>query len=260
MNEQYKIDEIFQKYHNKIYRLALSIVRNERDAEDIVQNTVLKIIKNLKNFRSESKLSTWIYRIAYNETLMYLRRKYRQLRLVDYFDKLRNEPTPSLFINWPKLPPEFLLDDELKNRLNNAIKNMPIRYRMPLVLHNVEEMPLKETAQILGLKLNSLKTRIHRAVLFIKSEMSEYYKDKLEAEHPQEKICNILTGFVYDYSQGNLGTEKETAFRKHIQDCVSCNLFLDKYNKAIRITKALQCQDIPSELKARIESFLFKTQ
>jgi RNA polymerase sigma-70 factor (ECF subfamily) len=70
-------EEIFIKYKDKVYRLAISIVHNDKDAEDIVQNTFMKILKNLRYFRHQSNISTWIYRIAYNESLMYLRKKYR---------------------------------------------------------------------------------------------------------------------------------------------------------------------------------------
>lgn len=71
----YGLEDTFKKYKNKVYGLALSITHNEKDAEDILQNTFFKIIKNIKGFRGESSLSTWIYKIAYNETLMYLRKK-----------------------------------------------------------------------------------------------------------------------------------------------------------------------------------------
>lgn len=70
MFQELNTEEIFREYKDKIYRLALSITHNDKDAEDILQNTYLKIIRNLRNFRNESRLSTWIYRIAYNEALM----------------------------------------------------------------------------------------------------------------------------------------------------------------------------------------------
>lgn len=150
------IEGIFKKYKDKIYRLALSISHNEKDAEDILQNTFLRITKGISKFRSESNLSTWIYRIAYNEALMALRKRYRQFRV------------------------------------SSSLRQMPIKYRMPLLLHNIEEMPLKESAKILDLSLNSLKTRLHRSRLMLKSEISGYLKDK---EELKEKKCSLLTGF-----------------------------------------------------------------
>lgn len=253
------IEEIFTKYKDKVYRLALSITRNEKDAEDIMQNTFLKITKNLIYFRNKSLLSTWIYKIAYNEALMYLRKKKGQTRLSNYIKRYRGKAASGLFVNWARLPDEQLLDKELKERIDNAIRNMPIRYRMPLLLDRVEELPLKDSAKILGLKINSLKTRLHRARLSVRSEISDYFRDKQEQrEERLNKRCNAWTGFVYNYARGSLGRSKTGAFRRHIKGCTSCNSFLGTYLRAIDITGALQCQDLPAELKDKIETFLRK--
>lgn len=253
-------EEIFKNYKDKIYRLALSITRNEKDAEDILQNTILKIMKNLINFRSESHLSTWIYKIAYNESLMLLRKRKRQSRLSGDLARSARRIPSDLFINWSKLPDEQLLDNEFKKRIDSIVKHMPIRYRMPLLLNNVEQIPDKESAQILGLKVNSLKTRLHRARLMIKSEVSDYFKDRQEKEERENKRCGIWTEFVYDYIGGHLDKKREAAFNNHIEDCAGCKSFLNTYLKAIQITKALQCQDLPLELQNKIETFLFKKE
>lgn len=249
MPEALEIEAIFKEYKDKIYRLALSIARNDQDAQDIVQSTLLKIMQNLAQFRNEARLSTWIYKIAYNEALTLLRKKKRD-------NPKKN--TLGLFINWAKLPDEQLLDSELKERVDNLIKQMPIKYRMPLLLDNVECLALKESALILGLNLNSLKTRLHRAHLMVKSGLLDYFKDREEQEIRQDKRCSILTRFISDYAQGALARTKQTAFNRHIEDCPNCNSFLDIYLKAIRITKALECQDLPRELQTKIEIFLFK--
>lgn len=259
MASRFNIETIFTEYKNKVYRLALSISRNEKDAEDIMQNTFFKIIKNLKYFRSKSRLSTWIYKITYNEALMHLRKRRSQFKLSSSLKLSRDKGTSGLFVNWSKLPDEQLLDDELKERVDNAIRKMPIQYRMALLLDEIEDLPLKDSAKILGLKINSLKTRLHRARLFIKSDISGYFRDQEEEQgEKKQRRCGIWIGFVYNYAHGNLGKRKSKAFRGHIKDCPNCNSFLDTYLKAIDITRALQCQDLPDELKKRIEKFLLK--
>lgn len=249
---RFDIEDIFKRYKDRISRLAISIARNERDAEDIIQNTFLKILKNLKNFRNESRLSTWIYKIAYNESLIYLRKSKKERALSKGLSGERG-----LFINWSKLPDEELLDDEFKGRLNTAIRNIPIKYRMPLLLNSIEGLSLRDTARILGLKLNSVKTRLHRARLILKPYISDYFKDKEAEEMKRDKKCSTLLGFIHDYAVGRLAEDRRDAFKRHIEDCRSCNLFLDTYTKAIQMTNALECQDPPPELQARIEEFLF---
>lgn len=193
---------------------------------------------------------------------MYLRKKKSQLRLSGYLSryKEREKVTSGLFVNWAKLPDQQLLDKELKERVDAAIRHMPIKYRMPLLLDNVEGLPLKDSAKILSLKVNSLKTRLHRARLSVRPEISDYFRDKQEPESEEKKNrrCGIWAGFLYNYARGNLGSKKSGAFKRHIKGCLSCNSFSDTYLKAIDITKALQCQDLPLPLKDQIEVFLRK--
>ncbi|MDO8489319.1 MAG: sigma-70 family RNA polymerase sigma factor [Candidatus Omnitrophota bacterium] len=260
MAGDFNIVEVFNEYKNKVYRLALSITRNQSDAEDVMQNTFFKISKNLKYFKNRSSISTWIYKIAYNEALMNLRKRKSQFRLSNTLKLSRDKGTSGLFVNWAKLPDEQLLNGELKERVDNAIRRMPIQYRLALLLTEVEDMTLKESAQVLRLKINSLKTRLHRARMIIKSDITDYFHDKQEEqfEEGRSKKCSIWTGFVSNYAHGTLGKQRSYAFRRHIKDCPSCNLFFDRYLKAIDVTGALQCRDLPDELKNRIESFVLK--
>ena len=252
------VGEIFREYKDKMYRLALSIAKNEKDAEDILQNAALKVIKNVKRFRGKARLSTWLYKITYNEALMYLRLRRRQTQLSDAFAKDMKKSPSGLFIDWSQLPDEHLLETEFKERMEKAVYHMPIKYRMSLLLHNVEELSLKESAYILGLKVNSLKTRLHRAQMFIKSEIVDYEKDRIEKEERQNPACTMWTGFVDRYAERALDKKRQDAFARRIRDCPQCTSFLKSYTRAIRITKALLCQDIPQVLQSKISTFLLR--
>lgn len=258
MPKRTEVEEIFKEYKDKVYRLAISIVRNEKDAEDIMQNTFIKIMDNLKDFRNESRISTWIYKIAYNESLMYLRKKRSQYNLSNYIERQTKKKELGLFMNWSKLPDEHLLDNELKARVDAAIMQMPIKYRMPLLLDSVEGMPLKDISEILELRMNSLKTRLHRAHHMINEEFSGYLKDKQGEEDNNNPRCSIWNGFLYSYARGYLGKKRKKAFEKHIKGCPGCESFLKSYVKAIRFTEGLSCQDLPVQLQDKIESFVLK--
>jgi RNA polymerase sigma-70 factor (ECF subfamily) len=247
------VETIFKNYKDKVYRLGLSISRNEGDAEDILQNTFLKVARYLERFRRQSNVSTWIYRIAYNEALMLLRKRKRQFRLLGRIKKQKEKFASALFVNWSRLPDEQLLDKEFKERIDGSIRHIAIRYRMPLLLSAIEDLTVKDAASVLGITHSSLKTRLHRAHMMIRNEIASYFKDK---EEPKEKRCGLLTGFVYEYAKGNLSRKRMLSFKKHIADCSPCNSFLDTYLKAIRITGALQCKDLPFELASKIKSFL----
>ncbi len=248
---------IINEYQHKIYWLALSIVRNEKDAEDILQNTLIKVVRKLPGFRNNSKISTWIYRIAYNESLMYLRKKRRLFNSANAFRDYIQRLPAGITVNWSKLPDEELLNKELRSRVEAALKDIPIHYRMPLILHRLEGFSLVESSRILGVKPSTVKTRLHRAYLMIKGELNRYFKDLPQASLPQDNRCGTWTGFLFDYARENLSADRKHSFRRHIQDCPRCNSFLDTYLKAIQITGALDCRDLPAELKEKLKSFLF---
>lgn len=244
-------EETFRKYKNKIYWLIFKVLRNEADSQDALQNTFLKIIENLDSFKGQSKLSTWVYKIAYNEALMYLRKKYRQQHLSSNFAAKKELLS---LINFPKPPDEELLSGELKERIDYAVKRLPLKYRMPVSLHTFLGLSVSEAALVLDLNLNSLKTRLHRAYAMLADEVKDYLEDKAE-KTLYKNNCKLELSFIYKYTAGALSRREDKAFKAHISDCKPCRLFLNTYKKAISITKGLECPDIPPELEKKIKSF-----
>jgi len=252
---------VYKDYGNKVYRLALSITRNERDAEDVAQNVFIKVFKNLKYFRKESKVSTWIYRIAYNESLMFLRKRRSLNRLSRTVASGDRKGPAGLFVNWAKMPDAYALDEEMKQQIDESVRSMPIQYRMALHLHALDGLSIKESAAILRLKADSFKTRLHRARMLIRSGFSEYLKDHPQGAEQQPagpKTCSIMTGFISRYADGSMQERTHKAFDRHIADCRGCKEFLRSYAAAIRVSKALECRDLPSELQDKIKKFILK--
>jgi len=252
MNPTLTIEQIAEKYRGKMYRLALSISRNEKDAEDIIQNALVKILEHLRTFRHESNIATWIYKITYNEALMFLRKKKTLSRLSR---NVQAQPEP-MTVSRRKLPDAELVDSELRERLYASINRMPIQYRMPLLLAKVEDLPLKQSAEILHLKIPSLKTRLHRAFLMLRDEIKGYLEDHAYTEPVPDACCRKMVRFLYDYVEGGLRKKKREAFDDHLSDCPSCKMFMKTYTKAISLTRGLQCRDMPEGLKDKIMSFL----
>ncbi len=259
MKNTYRISDIFGEYKDRIYRLAITIVKNKSDAEDVVQNAFLKIIENISRFRGKSKLSSWIYKIALNEALMKLRhRRYEEpvLKMRDT-EEDRGGNYLSFLKDKSLLPDEEALKNEFGAKIENAMRDMPIKYRLALLLKDVENFPDNHASKILNLKLNTFKTRLHRARFLIKEAVRDYLKDKKEkARVLDDKKCGIYMGFVNRYVDEKLPRNEKTSFDAHIKDCAECNEFLSSYRYALRLTKALQCKDIPPDLQRKIEAFV----
>lgn len=167
---------IVNLYSNPIYRLGLRMLGNPQDAEDILQNTFLNALTHLPRFEGRSSLSTWLYRIAANEALMLLRRKKPEVNLEDAeTDQHAEDLKPTQFVDWSALPEEELLSCEGKKVLDHAIQNLPESMRIVFLLRDMEGLSIKETAEALNLTETNVKTRLLRARLFLREQLSTYY-------------------------------------------------------------------------------------
>ena len=163
-------------YSNPIYRLGLRMLGNPQDAEDILQNTFLNALTHLPTFEGRSSLSTWLYRIAANEALMRLRRKKPEVNLEDAeTDQHAEDLKPTQFVDWSALPEEQLLSGEGEKVLDQAIQNLPESLRIVFLLRDIEELSIRETAEALSLTETNVKTRLLRARMFLREQLSTYY-------------------------------------------------------------------------------------
>jgi RNA polymerase sigma-70 factor (ECF subfamily) len=163
-------------YSNPIYRLGLRMLGNSQDAEDVLQNTFLNALTHLTTFEGRSSLSTWLYRIAANEALMLLRRKKPEVNLQDAeTDESAEDLKPTQFVDWSALPEEELMSGEGKKVLDQAIQNLPESLRIVFLLRDIEGLSIKETADALNLTETNVKTRLLRARMFLREQLSTYY-------------------------------------------------------------------------------------
>jgi len=165
-------------YSHPIYRLGLRMLGNSQDAEDILQNTFLNALTHLRAFERRSSLSTWLYRIAANEALMLLRRKKPEVNLDDTETEEETEDLkPTQFVDWSALPEEELLSGEGKKVLDQAIQHLPESLRIVFLLRDIEGLSIKETADALSLTETNVKTRLLRARMFLREQLSTYYRE-----------------------------------------------------------------------------------
>ena len=157
-----------------VYTAAVSILNNSADAEEAAQEAVLKAFTKLVGFRGEAKFSTWLIQITINEARLKLRKDRRHL--YESVDEQRaddeGEYSPKDFADWREVPSEALQRRELREALKQAIANLPSIYREVLILRDVQQRSIKETAQILGLTEGSVKTRLLRARLQMRDALA----------------------------------------------------------------------------------------
>jgi RNA polymerase sigma-70 factor, ECF subfamily len=166
--------ELVRPYERAVFAAAMSILNNQADAEEVSQEAVLKALSHLSSFRSEARFSTWLITIAINEARLKLRKDRRHLYQSvdepnsddegDYF--------PKDFADWREIPSESLQRKELRDALKRAMAALPEKYREVLVLRDIQQMSIEETALALGISTANVKTRLLRARLQMRDALA----------------------------------------------------------------------------------------
>lgn len=159
--------DLIKPYERAVFLAAASIVGNDADAEEVAQEAALKGFKHLSQFRQEAKFSTWLIQITINEAKMKLRKDRRHLyeSLESSRENDDGEYIPTDFADWREIPSETLEQRELRDALQKALSMLPEKYRTVLVLRDVQQMSIAETAAALGITEENVKTRTSRARL-----------------------------------------------------------------------------------------------
>jgi RNA polymerase sigma-70 factor (ECF subfamily) len=167
---------LFDRYADRIYRLALGILGDPASAEDVVQDTFLAVLDHRMQFEGRSSLATWIYRIATNASLSLLRKKTGQALPEEdpVSAEEGNYPLPKEFIVWRWTPDQLLVDAELRHELDIAIQSLPESLRIVFLLRDVEGLSTEETAEAAGISAGAVKVRLHRARLALRERLADY--------------------------------------------------------------------------------------
>lgn len=172
-------DGLVQKYEGKVYNFGLKVCKDVGDAEDLVQETFINVFRALSHFRHETKFKNWLYKIAANACWR-MRRKSKfapdeELSLEDFMpaDHSKIDKTPP---DWAAAPIAQLLNSELSLKIKQGIDALPDHYKLVLVLRDMEGFSTEETADILSITVQNVKVRLHRARLFLREELKEYYE------------------------------------------------------------------------------------
>ncbi len=166
--------ELVRPYERMVYATAISVVKNPADAEEVAQEAVLKAFANLANFRAESKFSTWLLQITYNEAKMRLRKA--RSHLYESIDDQRPSEDadywPKDFADWRPIPSELFERDEVRRAIQTATNSLSRIYREVFILRDVQNLSTKETATILGISEQAVKIRLLRARLQMRDALA----------------------------------------------------------------------------------------
>jgi RNA polymerase sigma-70 factor (ECF subfamily) len=175
--------ELIRPYERMVYLSVLTMLRNEQEAEDAAQEVMINAFRHLKSFRGDAKFSTWLVTIAMNEARQRLRRaKAARLESLDEGKEDREgDFTPAVLTDWREIPSEALEKKEMRQKLREAVEQLPPIYREVLVLRDLEELNQEETAGALDINVTLVKVRLHRARMMLQKMLAPYLRSAAPA-------------------------------------------------------------------------------
>jgi RNA polymerase sigma-70 factor (ECF subfamily) len=183
-NDVGAFEELVGRHEEKIYRLAMRFTRNETDAAEILQETFLSAWRNLDRFEGKAQFGSWLYRVAVNAALMLLRsqKRHPQVAVEDVTAEALGEaakdagPGLGAGTDWSRRPDEQFQSEELRRQIQLAVDQLPESQRSVFLMRDVDGLSTEETAELLGVSLPTVKTRLHRARLTLREAITRYFE------------------------------------------------------------------------------------
>jgi RNA polymerase sigma-70 factor (ECF subfamily) len=183
--DQEALKEIFDKYHNKVYRIAYGVVRHREEALDIVQEVFIKLFRSIKNFKGKSHFYTYLYRMVMNTAIDHARKTGKQF--ISSLDEEGSfEPSDEL----EKGPERILLQKELEERVKGAMEKLPAEQRAALLFRDVEGLSYQEMAEAMGCSIGTVMSRLH----YGRKRIQELLKDYVELHGQSRSSSNVSKG------------------------------------------------------------------
>jgi RNA polymerase sigma-70 factor, ECF subfamily len=249
-------DEALEKalalLQNTVFSFSMKVCGQREDAEDTMQEVLVKSVSRLAKFESPKALLVWLYKVAKNRCLMTRRRSKfapaQELSLEELMPDRKELPQLSGSIN----PEAFAIRGQQARRLREAIQKLPAQYRIILVLRDMEGLTDDEVAEITGLRSGNVRVRLHRARLFVRKELMESWKPRrapaIEAvvshgpEPPGAARCKALFAELSNYLDEQLDDSLCEELEQHLNRCAPCKTFLATLEATIEL-----CRKSPAE-------------
>lgn len=240
------LEEALALLQSTVFSFSMKVCGQRQDAEDTMQEVLLKSIPNLPKFDSPKALMVWLYKVAKNRCLMSRRRSKfapkEALSLEELMPDRRE--LENLSGNADATPETSLLRRENAKRLREAVQKLPPDYRLILVLHDMEDLSDTDIAEITGLRLGTIRVRLHRARLYVRKELAKQDHHRVRRrfvkpaaqipEQPRQLRCKEMFTELSNYLDDALDDSLCEELEKHMDGCEPCKAFLSSLEESIQ--------------------------
>lgn len=241
------LEQLLSRHEQTIYRFGLRMCGNEDDARDVLQETLLAAFKNLASFRGDARLSTWLYQVARSFCI-----KHRRLR--------EGEPAvhePMELREVKSLATEGSAPDlavharEVGQVIQVAMSTLPEPYREALVLRDIEGLSAEDAAEVVGIEVGALKSRLHRARMQLKQSLANV----LEVQ-PSDLGCPELQAELSAYAASEIDQAACARIEAHLEGCARCTAACDSLKKTVSMCRAIPGAEVPASVRAAVRQAL----
>jgi RNA polymerase sigma-70 factor (ECF subfamily) len=240
-----------ESHSPSLYRMALRVVRDEAEAEDVLQETFLSAFKAIQYFDGRSSLGTWLYRIAYNTALMKLRARRDAISL----DDDAGDAMPLQIASPDDSPDEVIVEHETAQMLGDAINTLPKTLREVFVLREMEDFSTLETARKLGITEGAVKVRLHRARHALRVHLNGYFDSGEPAQAPASSVaCTEALRFMDQMTRRGetVDASLRDSLREYIASCEQCRLLLDPQHESVLFYCGEHENPVPERMQRRL--------
>jgi RNA polymerase sigma-70 factor, ECF subfamily len=250
------LEEALALLQKTVFSFSMKVCGQRQDAEDTMQEVLLKSVPNLPKFDNPKALMVWLYKVAKNRCLMSRRKsKFAPKEDLSLEELMPDRRELEKLSGYPDGTPETsLLSRENAKRLREAVQRLPAEYRLILVLHDMEELSDGDVAEITGLRPGTIRVRLHRARLFVRKELAKQDQHRLRRQkakpslemhlpaQPRQRSCKEMFAELSNYLDEELDDSLCEELEKHMDGCEPCKAFLSSLEKSIQ-----QCRTAPNE-------------
>jgi RNA polymerase sigma-70 factor (ECF subfamily) len=245
------LEALLVRYQPHLYRFGLRMCGNEDDAGEVVQESLISMARSLRDFRGDSSVSSWLYTIARRFCIKKRRRskfapareESLDARGIDAAGRLA-DPAPS--------PEQIATNRELQHALTRAIDGLEPAQREVLVLRDVEGLSAPEVAKVLGMSVDAVKSRLHRARVAVRRTLAPVLGSAADESH--EPMCPDVLRLFSQHLEGDLDPSVCSTMEAHLAQCAQCSGTCESLKRTLAVCRQLPTPDVPSSLAASIRA------
>lgn len=243
------VDQAIHLLQTTVFSFSMKVCGHREDAEDTMQDVLLKSLPYLRKIENPQALAVWLYKVTRNRCWMSRRRsKFAPEHMMSLDELMPDRMELEVLADSAQKTPEAnSISHQDAERLQAAVLRIPAKYRLILVLHDMEDLDATEIAKITGLKEGTIRVRLHRARLFVRRELAmlDTKKTRSSAKKQRKPVdCRVIFAGLSDYMDAVVDDLSCQKFQKHIQNCVPCVDFLQDLSRAVERCRSHQvgCQ------------------